>query len=133
MLITFYILLLYYLFRSSVINIAALGLNVTYLRENNLIREFMPALILKRRMLRNHCLLSIVYTIMILFGLGFSTRTELGAKSLANLVIIKEVVETAIIWSVLLNLRPRDWPQYFTLDIAYGEIIPQWQLNNVPF
>ena len=52
-----------------------------------------------------------------------------------KLVIIKEVAELVILWAFFVNTRPRSWPEYFTLDVHYGNEmpVPQWQLNNVPF
>ena len=43
----FYVVLFYYIFRCSIINIAAVKLNIAYLRQQNVLAAFFPALELK--------------------------------------------------------------------------------------
>ena len=64
----FYTLLLFYLCKSSWINIKALNANILYIRQQGLVMQFLPSLSLKRNMLKCHCLLSVLYIVGIISG-----------------------------------------------------------------
>ena len=42
----------------------------------------------------------------------------------------KELLEIAIITGILINLRPRNWPQFYTLDVPYDPMLVNYQINE---
>ena len=121
-------------------------MNINYLRQQNLLAQFLEALDLKKSMMKCHCMLSIIYFILIICGVSFhdtlsrkllqyETNSEIEA-TLAKIVICKELVEIVLLGSMFINLRPRNWPQYFTLDVSYDPMVGEaiWRQDyDVPF
>ena len=77
-------------------------------------------------MLRTNFIIATLYCLAITFGLSFhwSHDGEVAERSKARvtaLVVLKEIVELALLSGQFLNIRPRVWPQYFTLEMLDDE------------
>ena len=87
---------------------------------------------LKRKMLFFNLLIGIVYSLTITISLVIMTvkgvyshvENMAGADPMrsmehpAHIVIPKEVGEFLILTCLYLNVRPRNWPQYFILEVS---------------
>ena len=96
-------------------------------------------------MLKCHLLLALLYSVLVIVGLlmhdlvletlldKLRESREAEMAYLAKIVISKELVEILLLGCIFWNVRPRQWPRYFTLDVAYDPLIGQalWQ-QEVP-
>ena len=131
--------------KSAIFNLKAVKLNIDYMRQQNILGEFKESLLLKKGMLKCHLMLALLYCALVIFGLlmhdlvleslldqlRVSRETELAY--LTKIVICKELIEILLLSCIFWNVRPRQWPRYFTLDVAFDPLIGQalWQ-QEVP-
>ena len=84
-------------------------------------------------MLKCHCILSSLYLVNIIYGVTMHDKFSINIHAsetlqvynfnLNKVVFTKELVEILVISGILINLRPREWPQFFSLDVPYDPII----------
>ena len=131
--------------RSAIFNLKAVKLNIDYMRQQNILGEFKQSLILKKGMLKCHLMLALLYCVLVIVGLlmhdlvletlldKLRESREAEMAYLAKIVISKELVEILLLGCVFWNVRPRQWPRYFTLNVAFDPLIGQalWQ-QEVP-
>ena len=106
------------------------------MRQQNIIGEFSEALNLKKNILRCHLLLAVLYIAIIVVGLCVhdsilvrlqvlrtESTSEAYIKYLSKILLSKELTEILLIGCIIINVRPRLWPRYYTLDVAYDPLI----------
>ena len=43
--------------------------------------------------------------------------------NLFRVIFSKEMIEIIVLTGILINLRPREWPQFYTLDVPYNPVM----------
>ena len=94
-------------------------------------------------MLRFNAILGITYNLAILVGLNChwgrnGIPGERSKDGLISFCIIKEILELSLLTLLLINVRPRDWPRFFSIDMGpdqaefFEELDPLGRRLNQP-
>lgn len=67
-------------------------------------------------MLLNNNMIGLIYAFTVLVAL-FSNNVYHSSKNSPFFVVVKELFELSVLSSLYLNMRPRIWPQFFTLEL----------------
>ena len=122
-LIFFYVANSYKVAKRTAKSLSLLSRNEGYLRTTNLHNQFWAAIALKRSMLRVNAIMGITYNLAIVVGLNchWGQNGIPGKRSKDGLIsfcIIKEILEISLLTLLFMNVRPRNWPSFFMLDMT---------------
>ena len=136
-LIFFYVVMIYKLARHTMKSLTFVKHVERHLRDSNMLGQFRRGLQLKRSILRGNLVIADVYFLAVLFGLlthatlifpaeedlqGMVTVHEEPVRNLTAIIFLKELVELAILTFLFINVRPRTWPQFYSLEIGTNQL-----------
>ena len=77
---------------------------------------------LKRGILTRNLLIGLVYTFLVLIGLSLHSFWEYPRSynhvGFNVLIFSKETIELVILVLMFVNVRPRNWPAFFSLEMG---------------
>ena len=115
--------MLYLVVRNCITNLVTIRYISGFIEEHNL-EDFLPSIRLKRKIMTRHFIFSLFYIISIVITLSFHDHimavfesSTVYYRKYTVAFICKELVELLLFLSFFLNLRPRDWPAYYSLTL----------------